>query len=162
MPFAFLATYTTRLSIYGKAQHLPLSQALIEFSGSRKKAQLLALLMPIQRAAEQCEWIAAMIESGEIYHLLRWQVEDAIHLLDDLPRIEAAGIVVRMPAQWQAGRPARPRVRAALGAGAPSRLGLDALLDFHMDVMINGEPLTAEEIRAMLMVCSGYVVSRLR
>ena len=155
MPFAFLATYTTRLSTYGKAQHLPLSQALIEFSGSRKKAQLLALLMPIQRAAEQCEWIAAMIESGEIYHPLRWQVEDAIHLLDDLPRIEAAGIVVRMPAQWQAGRPARPRVRAALGAGAPSRLGLDALLDFHMDVMINGEPLTAEEIRAMLTGADG-------
>src|SRR5690606_5548367 len=64
-------------------------------------------------------------------------------------------IVVRMPAQWQAGRPARPRARAALGAGAPSRLGLDALLDFRMDVTINGEALTAEEIRAMLAGADG-------
>ena len=32
-PFAFLATYTARLSAQGKAQHQPLSQALAEFSG---------------------------------------------------------------------------------------------------------------------------------
>ena len=31
-PFAFLATYTSRLSAHGKAQHLPLSRALAEFS----------------------------------------------------------------------------------------------------------------------------------
>lgn len=34
-PFAFLATYTSRLSAHGKAQHLPLSQALSEFSGGK-------------------------------------------------------------------------------------------------------------------------------
>lgn len=154
-PFAFLATYTTRLSAHGKAQHLPLSQALAEFSGARKKAQLLSLLMPVQRAAEQCEWIAAMVDSGEIHHPLRWQVEDAVRFLGDLPRIEAAGIVVRMPAQWQSGRPSRPKVRAALGAEAPSRLGMNALLDFEMDVTIDGEPLTAKEIRAILAGADG-------
>ena len=69
-PFAFLATYTTRLSAHGKAQHLPLSQALAEFSGGRKKAQLLSLLVPVQRAAEQCDWLAAMVDSGELYHPL--------------------------------------------------------------------------------------------
>ena len=34
-PFAFLATYTSRLSAHGKAQHQPLTQALAEFSGGR-------------------------------------------------------------------------------------------------------------------------------
>lgn len=101
-PFAFLATYTTRLSAHGKAQHLPLSQALAEFSGAKKKAQLLSLLLPVQRAAQQCDWLAEMVESGEIYHPLRWEVADVVRFLHDLPRIEAAGIVVRMPAQWQA------------------------------------------------------------
>ncbi len=109
-PFAFLATYTTRLSAHGKAQHLPLSQALAEFSGGKKKAQLLSLLVPVQRAAAQCDWLAEMVESEEIYHPLRWEVADAVQFLNDLPHIEAAGIVVRMPAQWQAGRPARPKV----------------------------------------------------
>lgn len=154
-PFAFLATYTTRLSAHGKAQHLPLSQALAEFSGAKKKAQLLSLLLPVQRAAEQCDWLAGMVESGEIYHPLRWEVADAVRFLHDLPRIEAAGIVVRMPAQWQAGRPARPKVKAAIGAQSPSRLGLDALLDFRASVTLDGEPLSEAEIKAILAGSDG-------
>ncbi len=149
-PFAFLATYTTRLSAHGKAQHLPLSQALAEFSGGKKKAQLLSLLVPVQRAAAQCDWLAEMVESEEIYHPLRWEVADAVQFLNDLPHIEAAGIVVRMPAQWQAGRPARPKVKAAIGATSPSLLGLDALLDFNTSVTLDGDPLTSAEIKSIL------------
>lgn len=149
-PFAFLATYTTGLSAHGKAQHLPLSQALREFSGPQKKSQLLSLLMPVQRAAKTCEWVAQMVETGEIYHPLRWQVSEAVQFLKDLPAIEAAGIVVRMPAQWRGQRPSRPKVRAALGSKPPSNLGIDAMLDFEMSVSIDGDPLTPEEIRAML------------
>ncbi|MGH8146037.1 MAG: DEAD/DEAH box helicase [Rhodanobacteraceae bacterium] len=154
-PFAFLATYATRLSAHGKTQHLPLSQALTEFSGARGKAQMLSLLAPVQRAAEACTWVAAMVASGEIYHPLRWQVEDAVQFLADLPRIEAAGIVVRMPAQWASGRPARPKVRATLGAGVPARLGLDALLDFDMAITLDGEPLLPAEIQAILSGSDG-------
>jgi non-specific serine/threonine protein kinase len=76
-PFAFLATYASRVSAHGKAQHLPLSRALAEFSDGRSHARLLALLMPVQRAAEQCEWLRAMVDSGAIYHPLRWQPADA-------------------------------------------------------------------------------------
>ena len=51
-PFAFLATYTTRLSAHGKAQHLPLSAgAGANSRAARNKAQLLSLLLPVQRAA---------------------------------------------------------------------------------------------------------------
>ena len=149
-PFAFVATYTTRLSAHGRAQHVPLSQALAEFSGTRKKAQLLSLLLPVQRAGEQCPWVLEMVESGEIYHPLRWEVADAVRLLTDLRQIEAAGIVVRMPAQWQAGRPARPKVRAALGSQLAGGLGLETLLDFQMEVSLDGEALSAEEIAQLL------------
>jgi superfamily II DNA or RNA helicase len=154
-PFAFMATYTTRLSAHGRAQHLPLSQALTEFAGSRQKSQLLSLLLPVQRAAEQCAWIAAMVESGEIYHPLRWQVADAVQFLHDLPKVETAGIVVRMPAQWSAGRPARPKVTATVGSAMPSTLGLDAMLDFDMGVTLDGEPLSASEIQALLAGTDG-------
>ncbi|MBS0493129.1 MAG: DEAD/DEAH box helicase [Proteobacteria bacterium] len=154
-PFAFLATYTTRLSAHGKAQHVPLSQALKEYSGTRQKAQLLSLLLPVQRAAADCAWIAEMVEAGEIYHPLRWEVPDALRFLQDLPRMEAAGIVVRMPAQWRSGRPARPKVRAALGSQLAGGLGLDAMLDFHLDVSLEGEPLTPEEVRTLLSSADG-------
>ena len=91
-PFAFLATYTSRLSAHGKAQHQPLSQALAEFSDGRKKAELLSLLLPVQRAAEQCAWLREMVAEGDIYHPLRWLPEDAFRFLSDLPKLEAAGI----------------------------------------------------------------------
>jgi non-specific serine/threonine protein kinase len=149
-PFAFLATYTTRLSALGKAQHLPLSQALAEFSGGRQKPQLLSLLLPVQRASQACPWIASLLDSGEIFHPLRWQVADVLNFLNDLAKIEAAGIVVRMPAQWQSGRPARPKVKATLGKGVPSKLGMEALLDFHLEVSLEGEPLSEQEIQAVL------------
>ena len=38
-PFAFIATYTTRLSAHGKAQHQPLSQALNEYSDGKSQAR---------------------------------------------------------------------------------------------------------------------------
>jgi hypothetical protein len=56
-PFAFMATYTTRLSAQAKAQHVPLGQALREYSGLGNRDKLLSLLMPVQRAGEACGWL---------------------------------------------------------------------------------------------------------
>jgi non-specific serine/threonine protein kinase len=53
-PFAFLATYTTRLSAHAKAQHLPLGEALREYAGAANRQRLLSLLVPVQRASEKC------------------------------------------------------------------------------------------------------------
>ncbi len=154
-PFAFLATYTARVSAHGKAQHQPLSRALEEFSGARNKAQLLSLLVPVQRAAERCDWVRSMLESREIYHPLRWAPADAYHLLQDLPTLEAAGIVVRLPGTWVTGRPARPTVTASVGTKPPSLVGKDALLDFNMAVSLDGEPLSAAEVRSLLKGADG-------
>jgi non-specific serine/threonine protein kinase len=159
-PFAFLATYTTRLSAHGKAQHQPLSAALAEFSGARRKAQLLSLLLPVQRAAQQCDWLRGMVEAGEIYHPLRWAPGEALRLLRDAPKLEASGIVVRLPGAWKAGRPARPRVSAVVGTTQPSVLGLDALLDFRMALTLEGEQLTAAEAESLLKNAEGLQLVR--
>src|SRR6266851_751242 len=63
-PFAFLATYTTRLSAEAKAQHVPLGKALQEYAGARNRERLLSLLLPVQRAAEHCAWLKAMVDAG--------------------------------------------------------------------------------------------------
>ncbi|WP_028215425.1 DEAD/DEAH box helicase [Paraburkholderia mimosarum] len=154
-PFAFLATYTARVSAHGKTQHQPLSRALEEFSGARNKAGLLSLLVPVQRAAECCDWVRAMLESREIYHPLRWTPADAWHLLNDLPALEPAGIIVRLPGTWATGRPARPTVTASVGTKPPSLVGKDALLDFNMAVSLDGEPLSPAEIRSLLKGADG-------
>src|SRR3954447_7040987 len=121
-PFAFLATYTSRVSAHGRAQHLPLSRALVELSDGNSQARLLSLLMPVQRASEQCGWLRAMVESGDIYHPLRWLPTEAYQFLADVPKLKVAGIIVRTPATWQAGRPARPLVKASVGARPPTLL----------------------------------------
>ena len=159
-PFAFLATYTSRLSAHGKAQHQALSRALAEFSDGQRKAQLLSLLLPVQRAAEQCAWLRELVEDGDIYHPLRWTPLDAWHFLSDVPKLEAAGIVVRAPGNWQAGRPARPIIKASVGSQPASLLGMNALLDFSMQVTLGGEPLSAAEIKAMLQGVDGLQLIR--
>ena len=163
-PFAFLATYTTRLSTHSsgqtKAQHLPLGQALSEYAGAANKHRLLSLLVPVQRASQACPWLKAMVDAGEIFHPLRWTPAEALQVLRDVPRLEAAGVVVRMPAAWRGNRPARPRVTGTVGGKAPSGLGHNALLDFQMEVTLDGEKLTAAEISALLAHSDGLALVR--
>jgi non-specific serine/threonine protein kinase len=159
-PFAFLATYTTRLSAAAKAQHLPLGKALQEYAGARNRERLLSLLMPVQRAGEHCPWLKAMIEAGEIFHALRWSPRQAVQFLQDAPALESAGVVVRMPASWRMNRPARPQVKATVGGDAPSKVGMDALLDFRMEVTLDGESLSAAEIKQLLAPSDGLALIR--
>ena len=159
-PFAFMATYTTRLSAQAKAQHVPLGQALREYAGAANRDKLLSLLLPVQRASEHCDWLKPMVDAGEIFHPLRWSPSEAARFLRSLPEFETAGVVVRMPATWRANRPARPQVTATVGSRKPSALGLDAVLDFRMGVMLDGAPLTDDEIATLLSGTDDLVLLR--
>jgi SNF2 domain-containing protein/SNF2 helicase protein/helicase-like protein len=159
-PFAFLATYTTRLSAHSKPQHTPLGQAMREYAGARNKERLLSLLLPVQRAAEQCAWLKEMVDQGEIFHPIRWTPPEAFRFLADVPKLESAGVVVRVPGVWKMNRPPRPQVSASVGVSPPSVLGLDALIDFSMEVMLDGERLTAAEIKQLLAGSKGLALIR--
>ena len=159
-PFAFLATYTTRLSAQAKPQHLPLGKALQEYAGAKNRERLLSLLMPVQRAAEQCAWLKAMVDAGEIYHPLRWTPRQAMQFLKDVPLLEGAGVVIRMPATWRMNRPPSPKVKATVGGKVPSNLGMDALLDFQMEVTLDGETLSDAEVRRLLAETDGLALIR--
>jgi len=159
-PFAFLATYTTHLSTQARAQHLPLGRALSEYAGAANKPRLLSLLLPVQRAAAECPWLKTMVEAGEIHHPLRWTPAEALQVLTDVPRLEAAGVIVRVPTAWRANRPPRPQVTATVGDKPPSGFGTDALLDFKMGVSLDGEPLTKAEIEQLLAASNGLHLVR--
>src|SRR5258708_6399672 len=159
-PFAFLATYTTRLSAHAKAQHVPLGQALREYAGAENRDRLLSLLLPVQRAAESCSWLKAMVDTGEIFHPLRWVPTQAMQLLRDVEKLERAGVVVRMPATWRANRPPRAQVTATVGGRPPSGLGQAALLDFHLEVVLDGERLSKAEVQELLRTSDGLALVR--
>ncbi len=159
-PFAFLATFTPRLSASAKAQHLPLGQALREYAGASQKDRLLSLLLPVQRAAQRCAWLKALVDEGAIYHPLRWTPREAFQMLTDVPLLQAAGVVVRMPASWHGNRPPRPRASATVGAKEPSALGIEGLLDFQASVALDGERLTQAELKRLLAGADGLAMVR--
>jgi superfamily II DNA or RNA helicase len=159
-PFAFLATYTTRLSARAKAQHLPLAQALREYAGARNKSALLALLEPVQRAARTSAVAKDLVDGGAVFETLAWTPAEAHRFLIDVPLIEDAGVVVRMPAAWRAKRPPRPEVQVTLGKAPGQGVGAEAILDFSIDVTLEGETLTERELRAILEGTDGLALVR--
>jgi non-specific serine/threonine protein kinase len=159
-PFAFLATYATRLSAQGKAQHLPLNRALEEYAGARNRAALLALLQPIQQAAESVAWVKELVDSGGIYQPLAWTPREAYQFLQSIPALESSGLIVRVPDWWKAAHPPRPVVSVKIGEQLKGKLGVDALLDFSVGAVLDGDALNAQEIEKLLGSESGLVLLR--
>ncbi len=157
-PFAFLATYTTRLSSQARPQHQPLGQALRTFAGDR--AALLSLLAPVDRAAAQSRFLKELVDAGGVFQPLAWTPREAHAFLKDIPAFEAAGIIVRVPDWWHAQRPRRLEVSVTVGAKPPSTLGLDALLDFSVGLTLDGEPITDREWREILAGTDGLALVR--
>ena len=149
-PFAFMASYASRLSSQSRVQHLPLGRALQEFAGVQNKAGLLNLLAPVQKAADKSELIRQLVDSGRIFKPLPWRPAEAFRFLQDILLIEEAGIVVRLPDWWKGARPSRPKVSVQVGGKRVAGLGADALLDFSASVTLDGEDLTQEELKQLL------------
>ena len=147
-PFAFLATYASGFGASGRVKHLPLERALAQYAGARNRSALVALLSPIQQAAETCDWVGELVEPGDIYRPLAWTPEQAYRLLRSVPALEAAGLTVRLPNWWRK-RP-RPRVSVTIGGKTPSLVGADAVLDFDVRVALGGETLSRAELETLL------------
>jgi SNF2 family DNA or RNA helicase len=156
-PFAFMASYASGVSNAGRLSQLPLARAMAEYSGSSNKAALLKLLTPIHKASQSCELMASLVKSGDIFHPLAWTPEEAYAFLRSVPAYEEAGLVVRLPNWWQK-KGVRPKVRATIGQKA--RIGVDALLDFQLDVEVDGQRLTRKEIQELLAGQDGLVLFR--
>ena len=146
-PFAFMATYADRFGATGRARHLPLRRALEQYAGENDRSALITLLSPIQQAADACEWVREMVDSGDVYRPVAWTPDRAYRLLGSVPELEESGLSVRLPNWWRK-RP-RPQVTVTVGE-APSLVGADAVLDFRVEVALGGEPLSEDDLNALL------------
>jgi len=157
LPFAFLATYTDKLAASG-ARHLPLGNALKEYAGENNKSALLALLLPVQKAAAQSSFINNLLENRTIFQPQAWSQHEAYQFLRAIPVIEAAGVIVRVPNWWNANKPSRPKISVSIGQNKTSTVGMGALLDFNMQMTLpNGEALTQKEFAELLNTADGLV-----
>ncbi len=155
-PFAFMATYASGFGTAGRVKHLPLRRALEQYAGARNRAALIALLSPIQQAAETCDWVRELVDSGDVYRALAWAPERAYRLLRSVPALEASGLSVRLPNWWRK-RP-RPQVAVTIGGTTPSRVGADAMVAFDVNVALGGQPLSRSELEALLDGDDGLVL----
>ena len=158
-PFAFLATYATRLSAQGRVQHQPLGRAMQEYAGAQTDPRCWRCCNRSSVPGRR-EWIKELADSGDVYHPLAWTPRDAYRFLQDIPEMEAGGVIVRVPDWWKSARPPRPVVSVKVGDKAKSKLGVDALLDFSVNVALEGEPLSEDELRQILESSGGLVSLR--
>lgn len=146
-PFAFLATYTTRIDKHGKTRHQPLRHALEEFAGNSRK--MFELLATVNKIAKDNSLIHSMVESGDLFRMIGFTADEAFAFLEGVTTFEAAGILCRIPRWWKKG-PRQAAITLSLGSKTPSRVGSDALLNFKPSLTIDGETLSEKEIQRLL------------
>ena len=159
-PFAFMASYASRISSQSRLQHLPLGRALQEYAGAGNKPALLNLLSPVQKAAEKSGFVRELVDSSRIFKPLPWTPAEAYRFLKEAAACEEAGVVVRLPDWWKGGRPPRPRISVRVGNNQGAGLGADTLLDFSVQRTLDGEPLTEAEWESLLTAAEGLALVR--
>ncbi len=159
-PFAFLATWASRLSARAQLQHLPLAEALRQYAAERDQAKLAELLAPVRDAAAASPLVAELLSSRAIFQAQAWSIAQASRFLGEVAAMESAGLAVRVPDWWAARRSSRPVLQVRLGDGPSSAIGLDALLDFSAELAIDGQPLDDAERAQLLAATDGLALLR--
>ena len=153
-PFAFMATYSIKPVKSKRAVHTPLKNALAEFEGDEKK--LLSLISTVINAAEKSSFISELLENGELFSPLKLTVEEAYTVLKEIVIYEEAGIMCRVPDWWRKSNNSI-RMSVTVGEKEPSKVGLDAIMDFSPTLNIGDELITEQELRAFLDMAEGLV-----
>ena len=147
-PFAFLATYAPGSPPTARSAMPRSARRCASTPARAAKAELLKLLEPVSRASESCAWLKEIVDSGEIFHPLRWTPSEAMRLLEDVARwsrrASSCGCRPAGRAPARAGRRSRrPSARRRRRWSAPMQL-----LDFAVEVTLDGETLIARGDRA--------------
>ena len=158
-PFAFLATYSTRVGTDGAPRHLPLKHALQEMGGDRSR--LLELLATVYRAARGSRLVASLLETGRIFQPLGFDSRRALTFLKEVPLYEESGIRCRIPNWWTA-KSSSASLGVSIGDKSPSTLGLKALVSCAPQLVVGGEPITEAEARRLLEESDGLVLIKNR
>ncbi|MCK5543012.1 MAG: DEAD/DEAH box helicase [Desulfobacterales bacterium] len=149
-PFQFLATYATQSE--GSKKHKPLRYALEEYK--KQNEQLLELLTTVNTAAKNSDLLKRLIETGELFHHLAWDIKEAYEFLQQIHTFEHCGIICRIPDWWKK-QGAKPVIKVNLGSKEPAFVGKNALLDFKADIYIGDDPISVKEIEELLAESNG-------
>jgi len=159
-PFAFLATFTEKLSVSGQPKHLPLARALQMYAGQKDQAAITALLAPVRVAAEKSQLLREWLESKRLFTPMAMSAKEAYRVLRDTAVFQESGIVMKLPDWWRSVKGRRPIVSVTIDAPKKESLHAGALLSFKMEQSLDGVPLTPEEWEKLLSADTGLVSLR--
>jgi len=152
-PFAFMATYSPETEDGIRHTHLPLKYALEEYKDDSHR--MIRLLSYLSKVSERSDFIANLMETGELFHPLGFTEEDAYTFLKEVELYESCGILCRIPNWW------RRRIRSGLSINIgteTSMMGIDALLSFDPMISYEGQNLSLEEISELLRMSEGLAM----
>ena len=153
-PFAFIATFVSRADADGRAKHLPLSAALKAYAV--KPAALGRILAPLEAAAKDDKFLLSLLETRRIFQPCALSVGEAYLFLKGITKYEEAGLLVRTGRIW-AKTPPKAKVSVSVGQSKGGSLNAYALCDFSVDVTINGEPLSEDDLAILANARDGLV-----
>jgi len=159
-PFAFLATFTEKLSATGQPQHLPLARALQLYAGQKDQTALNALLEPVRLAADKSKLLREWLESKRLFQPMAMSPQEAYRVLRETAVFQECGIIMKLPDWWKAGKTSRPTVSVTIDAPKKTSLHAGTLLSFKIEQSLDGEPLTPAELEKLLSADTGLVSLR--
>jgi len=159
-PFAFLATFTEKLSATGQPQHLPLARALQLYAGQKDQTALNALLEPVRLAADKSKLLREWLESKRLFQPMAMSPQEAYRVLRETAVFQESGIIMKLPDWWKAGKTTRPTVAVTIDAPKKTSLHAGTLLSFKIEQSLDGEPLTPAELEKLLSADTGLVSLR--
>ncbi|KMQ50743.1 Helicase, SNF2/RAD54 family [Chitinispirillum alkaliphilum] len=154
-PFAFMATYSTRIDSTGRTTHLPLKHAFKEYHGHNDK--LLQLLSTVKKVSRKNSFIESIVSSGEIFQVIGLTSTEAMGFLEGVVDFESAGILCRIPKWWK-GAKKKASVSLSLGNKKPSKIGIDGMLDFKPEIILDGETISEAEVKRIIEAAEGLVL----
>ena len=115
----------------------------------------------MHRAAKESALVSRLIESGELFHPLAWSAKEAYTFLREIPIYEQSGILCRIPDWWKRGASSL-QVNISLGGRQPSAVGMDAVLDFDIELHLSGERISYEEAKRLIDASEGLALIKNR
>ncbi|MFP4165258.1 MAG: DEAD/DEAH box helicase [Chitinispirillaceae bacterium] len=146
-PFAFLATYSTRIDASGRTHHQPLKLAFKEYADNNSR--IVELLSTVVKVSRKNSLIESLVYTGEIFRAVGLTVQEAYTFLEGVADFEASGILCRVPRWWK-GSAKKVAVSLSLGNKKPSNVGFESLLHFDASLHLDGETIKESEAEALL------------
>jgi non-specific serine/threonine protein kinase len=154
-PFAFLATYSAESGPEGRYRHLPLGHALREYGEDTRR--MINLLSSVYKAAAGSPLVKSLLDSGEIFHPLRFTSGEAYRYLREVALYEESGVLCRIPRWWNAA-PRQVTMGLVIGDRSTGELNAQSLLSCSPMMHIEGESISPEEAERILAQYAGLAL----